>query len=455
MARAQRSILKRLFRPLGVGFVARCSLDSHMFPTISLFSGSMGFDLGLEKAGFNTRVCVEIDRDCVETLRLNRPELPVIGQDIRQVSTEQILATARLKVGEAFCVAGGPPCQSFSSGGKRSSILDPRGSLFTEFVRVVREAAPQYFIFENVANIVTAAVSHRPIAERPGQSWNLSSYSDTAKNRSGIDDTCRPLERDELAGSAIRVILAEFEGLGYDLTFGVLNAADFGVPQKRLRFVLIGSRGGKGIHLPRPTHAERPTAGRQRWATLRDALKSLHESHPLHSNYTAGFEALFDQVPPGSNWRALPPALQRSAMGNAFDSGGGKTGFFRRLSWDEPAPTIVGKPNRKSCALCHPDQTRPLTVRECARVQGFPDDWQFAGGMHRQYLQVGNAVPVGLGEAVGLAILQSDATPARRHETHARAQIDAEALLADAQRVLRASARNRISRAAPQQTALF
>src|SRR5262249_14672100 len=157
--------------------------------------------------------------DCCATIRVNRPELPLIDRDIRSVSTSEILDVARIKSGELFCIVGGPPCQPFSSGGKRHSIMDPRGSLFMEYVRVIREARPKYFIFENVAHIITAAVKHRPIAERPGQNWNLSAYS--RQTYDGLEDA-KPLDPDELSGSAIAVVLEEFEKLGYFLTYGVV-----------------------------------------------------------------------------------------------------------------------------------------------------------------------------------------------------------------------------------------
>jgi DNA (cytosine-5)-methyltransferase 1 len=375
---------------------------------ISLFSGGMGLDLGFEAAGFEIPVSVEILKRCCETIRANRPGTHVFEGDIRTVTTAQMLSAAKLEVGEAFAVIGGPPCQSFSTGGKRTAIHDTRGELFMEFVRVVKEAEPAFFVFENVSQLLTAAVKHRPIAERPGQNWNLSAYSKAEGEKSDLftedtdeeeTDDVKPLAANEMSGSAFQVVLKEFESLPYELSFGVLNAADFGVPQKRLRLVLIGSK-RKGIYqLPEPTHT------RATWKTLADALENLTETDPQHSNYSEEFKRFFSLIPPGGNWRALPIDEQRKALGNAFTSGGGKTGFFRRLAWDEPTPTIVGKPNRKSCAICHPEKLRPLTVRESARVQGFPDDWQFCGSMHDQYLQIGNAVPVGLGHAIATSLL--------------------------------------------------
>ena len=374
----------------------------------------MGLDLGLEQVALPTLVCAEIHPKCCATIRLNRPEISVFENDIRGVSTSELLAAAKTEAGRLFAIVGGPPCQSFSTGGKRSAINDPRGELFMQFIRVVEESSPEFFVFENVSQLLTAAIKHRPIAERPGQNWNLSAYS---KNREGNGTLftgsgeqtfdAQPMEDAELSGSAFGVILEEFEKLPYELSFAVLNSADFGVPQKRLRLVVVGSKQPGVYRLPGPTHAKLGREGLPHWRTLRDALTGLTETTPLHSSYGEEFQRFFAMVPPGCNWRAMPEEEQRKALGNAFAAGGGKTGFFRRLSWSEPTPTIVAKPNRKSCAICHPDVTRPLTVRESARVQGFPDDWTFVGSMHEQYLQIGNAVPVGLGAAIGRSLIEA------------------------------------------------
>lgn len=425
---------------------------------ISLFSGAGGLDLGLMQAGMKPLVAVEIDQDCRSTLSRNMPEVHLATPgDIRLLSGEDILTMAGLKKGEAFCVNGGPPCQSFSSGGKRQSIADPRGSLFEHYVRIIEAVQPKYFIFENVSQLITAARKHRPIKDRPGQMWNLSAYS-TGVN---AEDGRAPLTPDELAGSAFEEILSRFLMLGYFLTFGILNAADYGVPQRRLRLLLLGSRDHDRISLPIPTHAYKDEAfpPLRPWVTLRQALEGLKEDEPQHNNYTPRFKQYFERVPPGGNWRDLPPAVQIEALGErAFLAGGGKTGFFRRLSWDEPSPTIVGKANRKSGAMCHPSEIRPLTVRECARLQGFPDEYMFSGGMQSQYLQVGNAVPVGLGFAVGQAILRADlecsGPPIDRRLLTEHTQSRIVDLLNNSRQVLRRSARNKRYHRPKQQTSL-
>jgi DNA (cytosine-5)-methyltransferase 1 len=377
---------------------------------ISLFTGAMGFDLGLEEAGLRIAVCVEYDHQCCESIRLNRPAVPVLESDIRALTTSEILSAAKLRVGQAFSVVGGPPCQSFSTGGKRHSIVDPRGSLFMEFIRIVREAKPKCFVFENVAQLITAALNHRPIVQRPGRRWNLSSYSKDANtsHKNLFEDDVPSLRPDELSGTAIEAVLDEFDKLGYHLALGILNAADYGAAQVRRRLIIVGSRLDSEFHFPLPTHGADPGPGQKPWRNLREVLEGLAEAKRLHSEYTKRFRKYFELIPPGGNWRNLPSEVQKEALGNAFESGGGKTGFFRRLSWNQPAPTIVGKPNRKSSAICHPEEIRPLTIRECARIQGFDDSWHFSGSMHQQYLQVGNAVPVPLGFVIGRALLEAE-----------------------------------------------
>jgi DNA (cytosine-5)-methyltransferase 1 len=307
--------------------------------------------------------------------------------------------------------------------------------LVFEFFRLVNEVRPRYFIFENVANLVTAALEHRPIAERPGKHWSLKSYE---KSRTHGDKSVAPMRDTEMSGSAIKVVLDVVRQLSYRFTMGVLDAADYGAPQHRLRFVMIGSRDGLPPLLPKPTHG--PAPGLRPFVTVRDAIFDLQANPGPHYKYTDNFRDLFARVPPGGYWKDLPEDLQRKALGNAFSSGGGKTGFFRRLSWDRPSPTVTGKPNRKGAAMCHPAEERPISIRESARLQGFPDDWTISGPMEAQYRQIGNAVPVNLGAALGRSILSGSLS--------AEQDLDPDDMLAHAISRLRSSARNKKSRAA-------
>jgi DNA (cytosine-5)-methyltransferase 1 len=247
------------------------------------------------------------------------------------------------------------------------------------------------------------------------------------------------MEPDELSGSAIRQILHDVTAMDYSVNFGVLDAADYGAPQHRLRFVMVGASEHAAPALPRATHG-RSVPGLLPYRTVRDAIYDLRESPGPHSNYTAEVARFFSLVPPGGTWRDLPKELQREALGPSFDAGGGKTGFFRRLSYDRPAPTVTTKPNRKGSAMCHPEFVRPLSVRECARLQGFPDGWRFSGAMNQQYQQIGNAVPVHLGAAVAQAVAFG---AGKNGERLAERRVHFEHLLEKASRRLRMAARNR------------
>jgi DNA (cytosine-5)-methyltransferase 1 len=360
---------------------------------ISLFSGAMGLDLGLEEAGFRTAVAVELNEYAVKTVGLNKPRLPIIDRRIEHVSTREILQTARLKVGEACIVTGGPCCQSFSTVGKRASIGDPRGSLFREFKRVVAESMPRFFVMENVKGILSAAVRHRTLNDRgPGNP---------------------PLSADEQLGSALKAILAELAELNYYVVYGLLNCADYGVPQARWRVVFLGSRDGEDIRLPEPTHAKHPDEGKLPWVTLRRAIGSLCEKKPEHLRFTEDRLQLLRMLKAGQNWTHLPARLHKKALGAAYESWGGRVGFCRRLDWDKPSPTLTTTPTGRATTLCHPNKLRPLSVREYAVIQQFPADWKFTGSTQQKHMQIGNAVPVGLGTAIGKAISRTMATSMR------------------------------------------
>ena len=372
------------------------------FEIWTLFAGAMGLDLGLEQAGLKPTLVNEIEKVYCKTIRLNRPEITLIEGDAATLTNESLRAARGGYTGEVFLVAGGPPCQSYSSGGKREALNDPRGGLVKEFFRIVGEVRPRYFIMENVANLATAALKHRPIEKRPGKRWSLKSYEKSIGQASLLEDDVPPLEPDEMAGSAIRAIIRDVVApLGYHVTFGVLDSADYGAPQHRLRLIMLGSRDLPPPVLPEATHGP----GRLPFATVRDAIWALQNDPGPGSEYTPDMAKFFDLVPEGGNWRNLPVEMQKEALGGAFESGGGKTGFFRRLAWDKPSCTMTGKSNRKASAVCHPTATRPISARECAALQGFPSDWQFAGATGQQFMQSGNAVPVALGRAVGAAIL--------------------------------------------------
>ncbi|WP_300772888.1 DNA cytosine methyltransferase [uncultured Acetatifactor sp.] len=346
---------------------------------ISLFSGAMGLDIGLGKAGLNIVIGQDFEPACVETMKANGHK--VLGGDIREIKPEALLALTGLHVGEPFMICGGPPCQPFSTAGKRLGINDPRGSLFMDFIRMIDYIRPRFFVMENVKGIVSAPLKHVPADKREK------------------DD---PEQR---LGTVLDVILAEFEKLGYRTVYGILDAVNYGVPQFRERFVLIGSRDKEEIFLPMPTHFQMHQNPDYRWKTVGFAIKDLEDAPGEYAPLSGDRREYLHMVPEGGNWKDLPPAIIPAAMGGAYASGGGKLGFYRRLSYAQPSPTITTSPAQKATMLCHPRQDRPLSVKEYARIQQFPDDWEFTGTITAKYRQIGNAVPVGLAEAIGRAVI--------------------------------------------------
>lgn len=348
---------------------------------ISFFSGAMGLDIGLEKAGLNVVIGQDFEPSCVETMRANGHN--VLGGDIREINPETLLKLTGLHVGEPFMVCGGPPCQPFSTAGKRLGINDPRGSLFMDFIRMIDYIRPRFFVMENVKGIVSSPLKHVSVKEREK------------------DDPEQQL------GTVLDVILSEFDKLGYKTVYGVLDAVNYGVPQFRERFVLIGSRDNEDIFLPMPTHFQMHQNSEYRWKTVGEVIKDLENNPGEYTSLSGERKKYIHMVPEGGNWRALPEEIIPVAMGGAYQSGGGKVGFYRRLSYNQPAPTITTSPAQKATMLCHPTQDRPLSIKEYARIQQFPDDWIFKGTLSAKYRQIGNAVPVGLAEAIGRAIIST------------------------------------------------
>ncbi len=359
--------------------------------SISLFTGAYGLDLGLEQAGFHTVTVVEKDRDAVKTIALNRPFLQesAIAREIQNVTSQQLLEEGgrvlnlgrALKPQEVDLVTGGPPCQPFSTAGKRGSVMDPRGSLFMDFIRIVKEVQPRFFLMENVKGLLSASLRHRPINQR-GKDYP-------------------PLEPDEIPGSTLKVVLSEMKEIGYNVVYNLLEAADYGVPQNRERVIFIGSRDGETPTFPIPKYCK---DGKilPKWRTLKDALTGLVDAKPEFMSYSESRLKYLRLLEAGQNWKHLPEDLKQEAMGGAYNSGGGKVGFYRRLSWDKPSPTITTSPHQKATDMCHPVELRSLTVRESAKLQTFPDDWIFYGSVSSKYKQIGNAVPVLLAKELGI-----------------------------------------------------
>lgn len=346
---------------------------------ISLFSGAMGLDIGLEEAGLNVAIGQDFELACVKTMKANGHN--VLGGDIREIKPETLLEMTGLKVGEPFMICGGPPCQPFSTAGKRLGINDPRGSLFMDFIRMIDYIKPRFFIMENVKGIVSAPLKHVPVEERDGN------------------------DPEQQMGTVLDIILSEFNKLGYKTVYGILDAVNYGVPQFRERFILIGSRDNEDIFLPVPTHFQMHQDPNYRWKTVGEAIKDLENEDGECGKLTPERKKYLRMVPEGGNWKDLPQEVIREAMGGAYESGGGKVGFYRRLSYAQPSPTITTAPAQKATMLCHPIQDRPLSVHEYARIQQFPEEWVFTGTTAAKYKQIGNAVPVGLAKAIGEAVI--------------------------------------------------
>ena len=327
-------------------------MGDRMHTDIELFAGAGGLALGLEQAGFEGLAYVEINGDACETLRKNRTEWNVIEGDVHKIDFRQY-------DGQVDLVSGGFPCQAFSMAGKRLGFGDIRGTLFAEVIRCANETHPKMLLMENVKGLL----SHD-------------------------------------GGRTFETIRHEVEKAGYSLQWEIMNASYHGVGQARERIVMIGIRddlSGK-ISFEYPEPGDRQT-------TLRDALDGVHDSPGVQ--YSEKKAKVLDLVPPGGCWVDLPQDIAREYMKSSYDSPGGKRGMARRLSWDRPCLTLTTSPSQKQTERCHPDETRPLTVREYARVQSFPDDWEFAGGIGSQYRQIGNAVPVEMARRIGVQIIKA------------------------------------------------
>lgn len=335
--------------------------------SISLFSGAMGLDIGLIESGIDIQLGQDFDDYCVRTMIANGHK-GILG-DIRDISSNELLDASHMKKGEPFLICGGPPCQPFSTAGKRLGINDPRGSLFREFVRMIDEIRPRFFVMENVKGLMSAKL----------------------KDENGKDTDTNVLD----------IILEEFNKLNYKTAYGILDAVNYGVPQFRERFVLIGSRDNEDIFLPVPTHFHVHQNREFRWKTLGETIRDLEDTPGECAAFSDNRLNYLRIVPEGGNWRDLPEDVIQKAMGGAYLSGGGKVGFYRRLSYSQPSPTVVTSPVQKATMMCHPTKDRPLSVAEYARIQQFPDDWIFMGTVASKYKQIGNAVPVGLARAIG------------------------------------------------------
>ena len=330
---------------------------NYEYNVLELFAGAGGLAVGMEKAGLKCVALNEIDKHACETLRKNRPNWNVLEGDIKNFNFTEYH-------NQVDVVTGGFPCQAFSYAGKRLGFEDARGTLFYEFARVVKEVNPPICIGENVKGL---------------------------------------LNHDN--GKTLKGMISILDEIGYNvMPVKVLKAINFKVPQKRERLILVGIRKdiNQKYEYPKPY---------KKIYNLSDALKkgelfSSNVPKSAGAKYPESKKSVLDLVPPKGYWRDLPLEIQKDFMGASFYLGGGKTGMARRIGWDEPCLTLTCSPAQKQTERCHPDETRPFTVREYARIQTFPDDWEFSGSIAHQYKQIGNAVPVNLGREVGYSIIK-------------------------------------------------
>ncbi len=359
---------------------------NHKPIALSFFSGAMGLDIGLEQAGFQTLFASEIDNACRKTIVKNRPEIALVG-DILEFTPKMVREISGLGEQEDIdLVVGGPPCQAFSTAGNRKGFGDDRGNVFLSFVDMILGLNPKFAVIENVRGLLSAPLKHRPHNERGD----------------GFSD----MRIDELPGGALNEILTRLENGGYAVSFNLYNAANFGTPQKRERVVLICSRNGVKPPYLEPTNSENEEFNLPKWTTFKQAVKGIKADEAEFVSFPEKRLKYYKLLKAGENWRCLPDNLQQEAMGKSYFSGGGKTGFLRRLHWDRPSPTLVTHPAMPATDLAHPIENRPLSVQEYKRIQEFPEDWEIQGSILDKYKQIGNAVPVGLGRAIGIHILK-------------------------------------------------
>tara|TARA_Y100001980_G_C14514900_1_gene290252 strand:- start:57 stop:1250 length:1194 start_codon:yes stop_codon:yes gene_type:complete len=348
---------------------------------LSFFSGAMGLDIGLEKAGIDVILACESEKFIRETIKLNRPKIKVL-EDINNYSAKEIRKEAGLKAKEKIdLIVGGPPCQAFSTAGKRLSINENRGIVFIKYLELIKELNPTYFVIENVRGLLSVPLKHVPHDKRKGK-----------------------LKTKEEKGGTLNYILNYLNNIGYKVSFNLYNSANFGSPQIRERVIIIGNKKEKLPYLT-PTHSQHGEFGLKPWKTFKAAVKGLHNINHDYVKFPESRLKYYKKLKEGQNWRNLPLKLQKEALGNSYYLGGGKTGFLRRLGWNKPSPTLVTDPMMPATDLAHPVENRPLSIQEYKRIQEFPDDWKLAGSIRNQYKQIGNAVPVSLGKAIGKLIV--------------------------------------------------
>lgn len=332
-----------------------------MEKSIELFAGAGGLALGLEKAGFQHIGLIEFDKAAATTLRENRPLWNVLCEDIENVASRNLEKEFHIKKGELDLLSGGAPCQSFSYAGKRLGLKDVRGTMFYHYATFLHKLQPKMFLFENVKGL---------------------------------------LSHDK--GRTYETILNIFKDEGYKVTYKVVNAWDYGVPQKRERLITIGIRNDLAdiIHFDFPKEHKKKLL-------MKDVKLDKNPTKEECEFYSDYKKRIFSLVPPGGYWKDIDQEIAKSYMKSCYYMGGGRTGILRRIGLEEPSLTVLTSPGMKQTDRCHPVEVRPFTYRENARIQTFPENWKFYGKLNEKYRQVGNAVPVNLAKDIGIAIMHA------------------------------------------------
>jgi len=329
--------------------------------SIELFAGAGGLALGLEQAGFEHIGLIEWDKAAAATLRKNRKRWNVLCEDVEQTASRNLEREFGIQKYELDLLSGGAPCQSFSYAGKKLGLQDIRGTMFYHYAAFLHQLQPKMFLFENVRGL---------------------------------------LSHDK--GRTFGTILDIFSQEGYAVQYQVLNAWDFGVPQKRERLITIGIRkdlSGTCYFVFPKKHDYKPVIG--------DVKLDVNPGKDICARYSEAKAAVFALVPPGGYWRDIDPEIAKAYMKSCWNMEGGRTGILRRMSLAEPSLTVLTSPGMKQTDRCHPLEVRPFSYRENARFQTFPEEWEFEGTLSEKYRQVGNAVPVSLAKEIGLCLKQA------------------------------------------------
>ena len=342
---------------------------------ISFFTGVGGLDLGMERAGIPALSVCENMREARMSISRNWPDAGLMG-DITALTAATVRESAGLESDESPDVMfGGPPCQAFSTAGRQRAFDDDRGNCFLHYLDLAAELRPRYLVIENVRGLLSTPYP--------------------------VSDDGEPVR-----GGALSIILDRLERMGYGVSFNLYDTAYFGAYTHRERVVIIAKRDGTRCRYLTPTNAEPGNEhGLPEWCTFRQAVADIedgeHHSAPLKERTLHYLK----MVKEGQCWTSLPEEVKEEAMGKSYRLGGGKTGFYRRIAWDKPCPTLVTAPTMPATLLGHPCEPRVLSIEEYRAVMGFPKDWFIAGNLAAQYRQIGNAVPVQFGEAIGRTLL--------------------------------------------------